>query len=361
MGAPFIWINSGFRPFPDQLAGAPGILIEYFIMGRLRVGLDAYSVKPLALTPPRVIDWAVARGAEGIQFSEGWGEAGGPPDKRKLKDLGRLARDGNLYLEWGGVQHIPLDPQTGRALDIVSPNRLAAEQAELVGARVVRSCSSGLMRWTESSVPTETLLWETAQSLQAQAGLFRDHGLTLALETHFEFTTFELLRLFEMCGVEPGDYLGVCLDTMNLLTMLEDPVAATRRVLPWVVATHIKDGGLLPQDEGLLSFTAEAGKGLVDLEKIVFLLTTLDRPLNLSLEDHGGTFLIPTNDPRFMAGFPDLTPEELRTLVQLAERGRRFVDEGRLAIVDRPSWAGICQDRVTAGLGFLRSLVDKLQ
>ena len=323
--------------------------------------MDAYSLKPLALTPPQVIDWAVARGAEGVQFSEGWGEAGGPPDKGKLKDLGRLAKDKKLYLEWGGAQHIPLDPLTGRPLDIVSSNRAAVEQAGLVGAKIVRSCSSGLIRWTEGSVPTETLLWEMAQSLQAQAGLFRDHGLILALETHFEFTTFELIRLFEMCEVEPGDYLGVCLDTMNLLTMLEEPVAATRRILPWVVSTHIKDGGLVPEEEGLLSFTAEAGRGLVDLEKIVFLLTTVDRPLNLSLEDHGGSFLIPTNDSKFMAGFPDLSAEELRILLQLSERGRRFVEEGRVSILERSAWPAACQDRVTSGLRFLRALVDKFQ
>ncbi len=329
-------------------------------MGHLRVGLDAYSLKPLALTPPQVVDWAVARGAEGVQFSEGWGETGAP-DKGLLKDFGRSVRDRELYLEWGGAQHIPLDPLTGRPLDIVSPNRAAVLQTELVGARIIRSCSSGLMRWTEGLVPTETLLWETAQSLQAQAGLFRDHGLTLAIETHFEFTTFELLRLFEMCGVEPGDYLGICLDTMNLLTLLEDPVAATRRILPWVVSTHIKDGGLVPEEVGLLSFTAEAGRGLVDLEKIVFLLTTVDRPLNLSLEDHGGSFLIPINDPRFLAGFPDLSPEEMRSLVQLSERGRRFVEEGRLAVLERSAWPGVCQERVTSGLRFLRALADKLQ
>ena len=31
-----------------------------------------------------------------------------------------------------------------------------------------------------------------------------------------------------MCDAPPGGWLGICLDTMNLLTMLEEPVAATR-------------------------------------------------------------------------------------------------------------------------------------
>jgi sugar phosphate isomerase/epimerase len=164
-----------------------------------------------------------------------------------------------------------------------------------------------------------------------------------------------------MCGASPGGYLGVCLDTMNLLTMLEEPVAATRRILPWVVSTHIKDGGLIPTEDGLMSFTAQAGQGLVDLEKIIFLLTTLETPVNLLLEDHGGSFLIPVGDPGFRAKFPDLDEDELRSLVQLADKGRRFMDQGRLSILERSRWPEVCETRVEAGLEFVKFLVRKIQ
>ena len=97
-----------------------------------------------------------------------------------------------------------------------------------------------------------------AAALREQKPMLRDFGVILAIETHFEFTSFELLRLFEMCGAVPGEYLGICLDTMNLLTMLEDPVLAARRLLPWVVTTHIKDGGLM-LDGGRLRFVHGRG------------------------------------------------------------------------------------------------------
>jgi sugar phosphate isomerase/epimerase len=326
-------------------------------MARLRVGLDSYSLKPLSLTLFDTLDWAVDHGAEGVQFSEGAPEI----DPDLLRDLGASARSKGLYLEWGGAQHIPLDPLTGAARDTVSPNIQAARQARAVGAKLVRSCSGGLMRWTDESLPTETLLWETARNLRDQRGRLEDLGIVLALETHFEFTTFELLRLFEMCEAEPGGYLGVCLDTMNLLTMLEEPVSATRRILPWVVSTHVKDGGLIPAEGGWMSFTAEAGRGLVDLEKIIFLLSTLRSQVNLSLEDHGGTFLLPVDDPAFRAKFGDLSLEELEALSQMADRGRRFAAEGRLAPLDRSAWPGVCEQRVSDGLRYLRALVEKIQ
>ena len=93
------------------------------------------------------------------------------------------------------------------------------------------------MRWSTDGPGTPELLRLAATALREQRPMLREFGVVLAIETHFEFTSFELLRVFEMAGAEPGGYLGICLDTMNLLTMIEEPVAATRRLLPWVVST----------------------------------------------------------------------------------------------------------------------------
>ena len=68
--------------------------------------------------------------------------------------------------------------------------------------------------------------------------------------------------------MEPGDTLGICLDTMNLLVMLEEPVRGTERVLPWVTATHIKDGDLVFGSEGMCAFPTEIGHGSLDLASI---------------------------------------------------------------------------------------------
>ena len=166
-----------------------------------------------------------------------------------------------------------------------------------------------------------------AAALREQKQMLLDHDVILAIETHFEFTTFELLRLFEMCGVEPGECLGICLDTMNLLTMLEDPVSATQRVLPWVVSTHIKDGGIRQFEDGLKTFAAAIGTGVVDLQRIVQLMLGLPQDVNLSIEDHGGEFTLPIFDDAFLDEFPDLTLFEYSKLFSLDSRnwlwGRR--------------------------------------
>jgi len=329
-------------------------------MKNFKVGIDSYSIRPLQLSPFEALDWAKANNADGVHFTEVNLKKGQVLDEPLLKDLAQYAKEQNLYLEWGGFQHIPFNTSTWERIDLEKINRKVAEQANILGASVVRSCSGGLMRWQDASPQTETLLREMAKSLKAQAPMLRDYNVILGIELHFEFTTFELLRLFEMCDVEPGDYLGVCLDTMNLLTMLEDPVMGTERILPWVVATHCKDGAIFLNQQGFVSMTCEAGRGVVDWEKILKRLATLDREVNLSIEDHGGSFDIPIFDPTFLSKFPDLAVLEMSRLLKLADKSKRMLDAGEIAIMPRPEWHIHCERRMRNGIRNMKGIVEQI-
>jgi len=325
-------------------------------MKKFKVGIDAYSLKPLELDPFELLDWALINEAGGVQFSETPAQAA---DKSFLNELAQYAAENNLYLEWGGGEHIPFDMATGKAKNIAASNRRAVEQASAMGIRTVRSCSGGLMRWREDSPPTDAFLKEMAASLKLQRQMFIDHGVVLAIETHFEFTTFELLRLFEMCEAEPGDFLGICLDTMNVLTMLEDPAAAARRILPWIVTTHVKDGAIFLGRDGLVSFPAEAGRGVVDFRAIFEALSALPDEVTLSIEDHGGEFLLPIYDPAFLARFPDLTVRELGSLLKMAADTQDLLQKKTLAVLDRARWPEICEARVKRDLRAIRRIVEE--
>lgn len=328
-------------------------------MKPFKVGIDTYSLKPLGLSGLEILDWAAANGADGVQFSEPpFPQAEGGLDLSLLNDIKCRALEKKLYIEWGGGGHVPFDLETGRPKDIVSPNRRAAEQARALGVRVIRSCSGGLMRWKDDGPSTDELLRAAAQSLKSQLPMLKDLGVTLAIETHFEFTTFEIVRLLEEAGAEPGDGLGICLDTMNLLTMLEDPLSATRRALPWVVSTHIKDGGILLDESGIVSFPVEAGRGIVDLKGIFETLSGLDREITLSLEDHGGSFLIPVFDLRFLSRFPDLDAAGFSMLLKLAAETETLVRSGAAAVVSREDWPSLCEERVRRGLASIHKIVE---
>ena len=323
-----------------------------------RVGIDNYGLLPLSLSPLDTLRWAVAHGAGGVAFS------GLPPAQRDaldaaaLQDLAQYAQVHGLYVEWGGAGHIPREMTTWGRKDLLAANRRAAEEAAALGARVVRSCSGGLMRWSSAAPPTETLLEETAEALLPQRTMLRDQGVVLAIETHFEFTSFEIVRLLERCEAAPGDWLGVCLDTMNLLTMIEDPVAATRRLLPWVVSTHVKDGGARVDDQGLTTFAVPIGDGAIDLSGVLAILDSLDTLVHLSIEDHGGSFLVPIYDALFLSRFPDLTAGELARVVEIAQMSAALP---ACRPLERGDWPRVCEERMARDIVRLRAIALPVQ
>jgi sugar phosphate isomerase/epimerase len=330
-------------------------------MASFKVGIDSYTLNPLRLDPFALLDWVSEQGGEGVQFSEVHLPPGREVDDGLLQELADAARERGMYLEWGGGQHVPFDTSTWQPKDLLPGNRRAAEQAHALGTSVVRSCSGGFFRWNDDAPPTEELLDAMAAALKPQRQMFDDLGVTLAIELHFEFTTFELLRLFERCEAEPGGWLGVCLDTFNMLPMLEDPAAGTERILPWVVATHVKDGGMALAGKGLISFPTTVGEGVIDLRAILRQLVTLERPINLSLEDHGGSFKTPFYDESFLARFPDATPQELRRLVDAAQVGHGRMVARELEVTTREEWPALCEDRTRAGLENLKRLVKEIE
>lgn len=329
-------------------------------MKKPAVGFDNYCLLPLNKMPMEILKWASEKGAEGVAFSGYCDEMREEFSSSYLRDVKSLADDLGLYIEWGCGQHVPMDLETFEKKDIYVSNRKAAGEACGLGVTIVRSCSGGLMRWKKDAPSTETILKEAAKELKRQASIFRDCGIILAIETHFEFTTFELLKLFEMCEVEPGDYLGICLDTMNLLTMLEDPVMAAERILPWVVSSHIKDGGIIYRNRKITTFPAEIGKGVIDIESIIRLFMSSGRQINLSVEDHGGSFNLPVNEKWFLQQFPDVKEDEYSRLMDLAALTCEKISSSELEITDREKWPLICEERTARDISALIRIREKV-
>lgn len=319
-------------------------------MTAFKVGIDAHSLAPLGLSPFETLDWALMNEADGVQFSEG---AGPDPDRSFLMELAQYAEENRLYLEWGGGAAVPLDPE-GRARDTAAVNRAAAEQARALGVDTIQASCSGPGRWPPGPPRTDELLDRTVRSLVGQLPTLGDLGVTLALETGAAFTTFELLRLFEACGVRPGGPLGISLDTLDVLTLLEAPWAAAERVLPWITTTRIKDGAVLLSEDGFAVYAAEAGAGVIGLEAAIALLGARERRIRLTLADRAGSVRVPAFEPGFAAGLPDLRAAELIDVLGLAMRSQRSLDEGRLVLLEPDRWPEHGERRLKRGLRALK-------
>jgi sugar phosphate isomerase/epimerase len=147
------------------------------------------------------------------------------------------------------------------------------------------------------------------------------------LETHEEITTFEVVRLVEAVG---PDVMGITFDTGNVTHRGEDPVAATRRIAPYVRQAHLKDVVHVFADEGLLRQVRPCGQGLVDFETILPVLHQQNPRLNLSIENPNthGRMIVQIYDPVWQASHPDLSLGELAELIRLSK---------------------LCEDRIASG------------
>src|SRR4051794_9340349 len=250
----------------------------------MKLGLDQYTIHHLPLDARGVLDFAAARGLEGVQF-------GSPLQLSPTLDAGeiRAARDyadeRGLYLELG----IPsVNPHQAASQFRAEPGAFADRLEELmhaaapagvnslrtfIGAQYERQSDTVVCRMDdlEHDSARPDLQWDrqladTTAVLQRVAPTARELKMRLALEPHLDATSFQLLRIIEEVG---PDVVGVCLDTANVMLRLEDPLEATRRLAPYVVMTHVKDAALLFHEAGLRWQCRPCGQGSVPFHEIL--------------------------------------------------------------------------------------------
>jgi len=90
-------------------------------------------------------------------------------------------------------------------------------------------------------------------------------GLRICQEDFDYWTSAELIEMSVGSGL---DNVGINNDTGNWLILGEDPVEATRRVLPYTFHSHVRDYVL---EEGTYNGVA-VGQGLVDFERLLPIL-----------------------------------------------------------------------------------------
>jgi hypothetical protein len=180
------------------------------------------------------------------------------------------------------------------------------------------------------------------------------------LETHEEITSFEVVRLVEAVGPE---VIGVTFDTGNVLARCEDPVAAARRVAPYVHLMHVKDAVLTFDRDGLVRQPRACGQGIVDWPVILPILFAYVPGLHLSLEDHRGYMLLEIYDPLWLEAHPDLTAAELAQVVRLAQHSETQITGGvwpAPAVYEAEPWEVQKVTRLEASRDYLNGLIQSL-
>ncbi len=242
---------------------SPAARHEIFISGvqfdqELRSG--AMSVLELA---PIALRW----GAEGVEYREVyWRDKA--TELPALRD--QLARLGIKATFATFTTLYSKDPAKRQQL------RQELEDAHTLGAplmRVFRGERPG-------TSPEDSAMRDAARAAVDRA---RDLGLRLALENFSGLPGSRPEELQEVLELLDSPVMGVNVDFANYVGNGVDPVAATRRLAPWIVYAHLKDHRQTPQGK----VNSYLGGGTLPLREILAALEATGRDFPFCFEFQG--------------------------------------------------------------------------
>jgi sugar phosphate isomerase/epimerase len=196
------------------------------------------------------------------------------------------------------------------------------KNAKEVGAIAIRSaCLSGRRYETFSSLPDwQAFVARSYKAIEAAAPLLDRYKIPLGLENHKDWTADELAALMRKYSSE---YLGVCLDFGNNISLLDEPMVVVTKLAPYAVTTHMKNIGVEPHSEGFLLSEVLPSGGILDLPAIIDVIRSARPSTKLSLEMITRDPLkIPCLTDRYWTTFPDRTGLHLARTLRLVEEKR---------------------------------------
>jgi 3-oxoisoapionate decarboxylase len=329
-----------------------------------RFGFDHYTISHRGLGPEETLGFAREHGLGGVQFLEP-SEIDPELDHDRLAGFRRSADEQGLYLEVGLPSPNPIrrGRELGHAVSAAEHARALEAQLEAVAAldcRYARAYVGDRHDRFRSDVSWPDQVAATIEVLRLLTPRLLALRLTMAIETHADFTASELLELLDRLDSQA---FGVTLDTGNLLMRLDDPVEAVAKLAPRVFSTHIKDAVLAFTSRGLCWQARPVGSGILPFPDMLALLIQARPELPLTIEIHPRVYDLPIFDRKWLSYFPGLLPDSLAAVVRLAALCETRYAHGTLQrpeAVEEIPWASRDLDWLASSLGYLRSVVDKL-
>ena len=258
--------------------------------------------------PLRYLEYCRSIGAGGVQVGIG------VRDDSYADSLRARAEMLSMYVE--GVISLPREDADVARFDA------EVRTCKRAGASIVRTAMlSGRRYETFDSLASFRRFAERGErSLALAAPVVARHDVKLAVENHKDWRADELLALLKRAG---NDHIGICVDTGNSISLLEDPMEVVEALAPRALSTHIKDMAVEEYPEGFLLSEVPLGTGFLDLPRIVRVLRSARPEIRWVLEMITRDPLrIPCLTERYWATFPDLPARHLARALSLVRAHR---------------------------------------
>jgi len=207
-------------------------------------------------------------GAGGIQMNIG------ARNKDYTLRLRQKAETFDMFLE--GSTSLPKDRSDLERFEA------AVQVAKQAGAKVIRIAIGG-RRYEQFSKAEQFKAFaaRSLKSVQLAEPVAARHRMRLAIENHKDWRIDQMLDILRRISSE---YVGVCVDTGNSFSLLEDSMAVVEAYAPYAFAAHLKDMAVDEYEQGFLLADVPLGQGLLDLPRIVQILCKARPEIRFSLE-----------------------------------------------------------------------------
>jgi sugar phosphate isomerase/epimerase len=324
----------------SPFAAAAATLSGNPLPGKMGIATTSYLTAAKPKDTYDFLEHCHALGAAGIQSSL----------NGDLAKIRARAEELGMYIE----AMAPL-PKGGDA----APFEKALQDAQAVGALCVRStCLSGRRYETFASFAEwQQFAAQSKASLKAAIPLAEKYKFPIALENHKDWTADEMLVLMKTYSSE---YLGVCLDFGNNVSLLDDPMAFAEMLAPYAFSTHIKDMGVEPYEDGFLLSEVALGEGYLDLGRMISLVRAARPQTRFTLEMISRDPLkVPCLTEKYWATFPDRNGSYLaRTLKTVQQESARSQALPRIGMLNHEGQLRLEEENIKACLNHAREKLD---
>jgi sugar phosphate isomerase/epimerase len=233
---------------------------SFYLHGVGQAWADFELPWPRQMSTYELFDEAVRMGLDGLHLDDGVLER---LDKSYLQEVCAASQERGLYLEYNFSMDLG-------GMGIGSQHDLdeAIATAQTLGSDIVK-VSMDLKRPRPVSASrfhpdVMAQMKSFATYLKTITPAAENAGIRIAVENHCDSFSEEILWLLDLVD---SPVVGACVDTVNALMVMEDPMQAIENLAPRAFTNHFKDDRIEFQRHGFKLTGAAVGEGDIDMER----------------------------------------------------------------------------------------------
>jgi sugar phosphate isomerase/epimerase len=232
-------------------------------------------------------------------------------DPAYLKNLRAKADQYGMYLET--MVGLP------RKGDVETFQR-GVQAAKDAGALCIRTGAlSGRRYETFATLPDwQMFVADSIAGIKQAVPVVEKIKIPIGIENHKDWTLDEMVPLLKS---HSSEYVGVCLDFGNNISLLDDPMEVVQTLAPYAVSTHLKDMGVDNYTDGFLLSELPLGEGFLDLKAMCAAVRKARPKTRFTLEMITRNALeVPCLTDKYWTTFPDRNGRYLSRTLKLVQK-----------------------------------------